>query len=146
MISITTLYHQTKESIEIMKQSKIKQLILGFFLISNILSATEIKWQITGKIIEDKTLSEDEVVKRFDSTTTKIKFKAFGKVTINNNRKESKMKERTNTDNTNMAQELFEEQEKKEAIQLQQTKRMSKKNFFLKFKNSPTNRRNLAQR
>ena len=55
MISITTLYHQTKESIEIMKQSKIKQLILGFFLISNILSATEIKWQITGKIIEDKT-------------------------------------------------------------------------------------------
>ena len=55
MISITPLYHQTKEIIEIMKQSKIKQLILGFFLISNILSATEIKWQITGKIIEEKT-------------------------------------------------------------------------------------------
>ena len=31
------------------------------------------------KIVEDKTLSEDEVVKRFDSTTTKMKFKAFGK-------------------------------------------------------------------
>lgn len=38
-----------------MIQSKIKQLILGFFLISNILSATDVKWQITGKIIEDKT-------------------------------------------------------------------------------------------
>ena len=31
------------------------------------------------KIVEDKTLSEDEVVKRFDATTTKMKFKAFGK-------------------------------------------------------------------
>ena len=31
------------------------------------------------KIVEDKTLYEDEVVKRFDSTTTKMKFKAFGK-------------------------------------------------------------------
>ena len=55
MISITPLYHQTKEIIEIMKQSKIKQLIIGFLLMSNILSATDVKWQIRGEIIEDKT-------------------------------------------------------------------------------------------
>jgi len=38
-----------------MKQLKFKPLIIGIFLLSNILSASEIKWQIIGKIIEDKT-------------------------------------------------------------------------------------------
>ena len=52
MISITSLSYQT---IEIMKQINFNRLIVGIFLISNILSATEVKWQITGKIIEDKT-------------------------------------------------------------------------------------------
>jgi len=52
MISITSLSHQT---IEIMQQIKFKQLIIGIFLMSNMLSATDVKWKITGKIIEDKT-------------------------------------------------------------------------------------------
>ena len=55
MISITPLYHQTNKTVEIMKQIKFKQLVIGIFLITNILSATDVKWQITGKIIEDKT-------------------------------------------------------------------------------------------
>jgi len=39
-----------------MKQSKLKQLLLGVFLITNILSASEeAKWQIKGNIIEDQT-------------------------------------------------------------------------------------------
>ena len=38
-----------------MKQSKLKQLIIAMLLVTNILSASDTKWQITGKIIEDKT-------------------------------------------------------------------------------------------
>src|SRR6056300_1249838 len=38
-----------------MKQSKLKQLIIVMLLVTNILSASDTKWQITGKIIEDKT-------------------------------------------------------------------------------------------
>ncbi|MEJ2114247.1 MAG: carboxypeptidase-like regulatory domain-containing protein [Flavobacteriaceae bacterium] len=42
-----------------MKQSKLKQLIIALFLVTNILSASDVKWQISGKILEDKT--EDAV-------------------------------------------------------------------------------------
>jgi len=52
MISITSLSHQT---IEIMKNLNLKQLLLGLFLISNTLSASDVKWQITGTIIEEDT-------------------------------------------------------------------------------------------
>ena len=38
-----------------MKQLKSKVLILGMFLISNILSAADVKWQITGTIMEEGT-------------------------------------------------------------------------------------------
>ncbi len=38
-----------------MKRRAIKQLFIGMFLITNILSAADIKWQITGTIVEQQT-------------------------------------------------------------------------------------------
>jgi len=51
-ISKAHLYHKF---LEIMKRIVIKHLFIGIFLITNILSAADKKWQITGTIIEYQT-------------------------------------------------------------------------------------------
>ena len=45
------------------------------------------------KVVEDKTLSIEEAFKKFEKLHDAIKYKAFGKVTINNDRRDLQKEE-----------------------------------------------------
>ena len=74
-------------------------------------------------MIGDENTSIEEKMDRFDKLHNKTKFKAFGKVTINGNRKQVNESERSNTDDKDRAKELFEEQEKKAEYEIQEIKK-----------------------
>ena len=63
------------------------------------------------KIIEDKSISIQEAMNRINKIENKIKFKAFGKVTINNKKKDIvEEKEAEGKTQEERAKEIFEEQ------------------------------------
>ena len=64
------------------------------------------------KIINDDNLSIEEAMDRIDKIENKIKFKAFGKTTINNKRKDKPGKEEEKEQSEeNRAKKVYEEQE-----------------------------------
>ena len=58
-------------------------------------------------IVKDKTINIQEAMDKFDKVLNRIKFKAFGKVTINNSKKENN-KEKEGYPETNLGEEQEE--------------------------------------
>ena len=76
------------------------------------------------KVVGDDHTNIEEKMTKFEKIHEKIKFKAFGKVTINGNKKEMNRKKIINSDNDDEAHELFEEQEKKAEHEIEEIKKM----------------------
>jgi hypothetical protein len=76
------------------------------------------------KVVGDDHTNIEEKMTKFEKIHETIKFKAFGKVTINGNKKEMNRKKIINSDNDDEAHELFEEQEKKAEHEIEEIKKM----------------------
>ena len=80
------------------------------------------------QVISDKNTNIEEKYSKFEKVHDKIKYKAFGKVTISDRKNNKYDEEKTVTSNKTNAKELFEEQQKKadEAIKEIKNKKLSR--------------------
>ena len=72
------------------------------------------------KVVEDKNTSVQETMHKFEKIHDKIKFKVFGKVSIN--KKNTKVKEYTKNEDVTKAKEVYEEQVKIVQTELEKIK------------------------
>ena len=78
-------------------------------------------------MVGDENTNVEDKMAQFDRIHEKIKFKAFGKVTLNSNKKVKYEKKKSVTDDEDRVKELFEEQEKKAEHEIEEIK---KKNYL----------------